>query len=691
MGYLSKGSLLTVWLASLLLAPLGAHSQSMASQSEPYGDLFQLSLQELMEIEVEVATKTKTQVSLTPSSVTLFTRQHIQNMGFTTLEQLLNYVPGFNASRDVFSGQGHTITPRGRSSNQNSRDVLILINGQRINEEATGGATQISRYISLGNVKQVEVIRGPGSALYGSNAFLGVVNLVTHNQLNETSFGIGSAGQSQIDGHFSTDVSGWHSSVFATMGHDPGVSYPTNGSGFDSTTTDANNRQQLFVRSQKNGIKLSARFAHMHMSDFYLFGFLSNGINRYQTQSRFLRADYQMINEPNQQLDSYLSITHSQGEALIRVADSSVMAGLNDAGVTTGRDDFLAGFLSESSDLTLGMNWHVTLNEQHSITSGFELRESDLIKQKNQNNYELVDFIDVIVLGNAGTIAFYDEVIETTDSAKLGARTVTGLYAQDEYHWRQNMVSTLGVRFDHYSDFGSSLNPRAALAYELNDRMHFKVMYGEAFRAPSPIELTVKNSPAELGNASLDAEKIRTLELFAGYRATSMQLGITVFENEISDSINQVPLANDPRVTYENSGASRNGGWELEFNYQLNPNLQLISNVTQYEKLNNPSVSSPKTLASFMLNFQREAFNLNLNGLYRSNRQQTLPTVENLGSYWQFNAMSRYRMKPSLELSLGINNLTDENINSVAFSTNMPGGVPNRGRELTINLKWKLP
>ncbi len=683
------GHFLLVCVSVLFSAPLTA--LTLAQLEVDKVDLFQLSLVELMTVEVEVATKFKTQASLTPSSVTVFTRSQIQNMGFETLESLLNYVPGFDVSRDLFSGQGYTITPRGRSSNQNSRDVLVLINGQRINDDPTGGATQVNRNLALANVKQVEIIRGPGSSLYGSNAFLGVINVVTDNQLNETDISMNQHQDISANFHRSADLKGWQSSLFTRFSFSQGEQYTTQGSGIDALTSDPISGQQLYVTTEKHKLKMSMRYNHQHMDDFYLFGFLSNGVNDYDIKSHHGRVEYTFLNDDNEKLTTYMSVSRRSSEALIRVADNNTMEGLRSAGITTSNEAFLAGFISASQDIEVGANWTFNLSEKHNITSGFEIRNAELIKQKNKNNYELLDFINVLVLGQAGTIEYYGDVIETSDSAEISSRTITGLYVQDEYRWQDNILSTVGLRFDHYSDFGHSINPRAALLYEVSEGLQFKLMYGEAFRAPSPIELTVKNSPAELGNPDLDAEKIKTIEFSSRYSSVDHVMVLTLFENDISNSITQVALVNDPRVSYENSGTVSNQGVELEYSYQLNRQTQLISNYTHYERLNEQSLSTPSQLASLIVNYQSKNININVNGIYRGDRWQMLPASKNLGSFAIYNVFARMRMTAGMELGFGINNIIDKEVKTVAFSTAMSDGVPNRGREVFLKLKWSMP
>ncbi len=183
-------------LVLLLLTVVVSLSFSISSRSEDDVDyLFSLDLKDLLQMKVEVASKSGQIVSEAPSSVTIFTKAEIHNMGVSTLEELLNFVPGMQVARTEEVGSKiNTVSVRGRRTIHSSPEVLFLIDGQRLNGAWDGGALVFNNHMSVDGIKQVEVIRGPGSALYGSNAFLAVVNVVTDTSSNEASLSVGERG-----------------------------------------------------------------------------------------------------------------------------------------------------------------------------------------------------------------------------------------------------------------------------------------------------------------------------------------------------------------------------------------------------------------------------------------------------------------------------------------------------------------
>lgn len=648
-------------------------------------DLFQLSLEDLVNIEIEVATKSKRPLSQSPSSVTVFTRQQLMNMGLTQVEQALNFVPGFDASRDQFLGQGSAVTPRGRRSSQNAVDVLFLVDGQRINSDTSGGALQLNRYLGLGNVKQLEIIRGPGSALYGSNAFLGVVNLVTDKQLNEVQFSQSLEGQTRVNGSYSHSDDDWAHSLSIDATHDRGVDYSING----QATDDPWHQLQINWRSQGDKLSLSGHYQRQEFENFYLFGSLANDVNDLDSASGFLRADYLLLDQEDRQASGYLSYQDSHSNALIQVFDTDFMTALQAAGMTAGRDAFIAGFDNRNNEINAGLDGQININRKHSIGGGVALRHAKVRWLKNINNYELVDFIDVLVLGQAGTIAYYGGLEETSDALTPQSRNIYSGYLHDEYQWAPGWYTTAGIRVDHYSDFGRAITPRATLHYSPQSNRHFKLMYGEAFRAPSINETGIKNSPVEIGNPDLQPEEVTTWELSAQFDQADSQWQATYFHNTIQNAIAPHPIQGDPRTTLSNSGELSSQGLELELSRQLSKHLQLRSNLTHYFDIASEEKSTPAHMASLVLNYQRLNYNINLNGYYRSETEQALNNNERLRAFTQLNLHSRLRLHPELELSLTLTNLTNKDIRTVSFNTPLPGGTPNRGRTISLGLRWQ--
>jgi len=149
------------------------------AQADDMDVVFDLSLKELMNIKITGATLSEENLLSVPAAVTVISSTEIKRLGFTRLDQLMNYIPGYQSYRTDSHSQSYVFSSRGRRIGNAGREVLILLDGMRINDDWAGGATSKEPVISLANVERVEFMRGPGSAIYGSNAFLGVINIIT--------------------------------------------------------------------------------------------------------------------------------------------------------------------------------------------------------------------------------------------------------------------------------------------------------------------------------------------------------------------------------------------------------------------------------------------------------------------------------------------------------------------------------
>lgn len=137
-------------------------------------DVFYLMDEQL----ITIASKREEKVKDAPSIVTVITGKEIENMGARTITDILRSVPGFDILKSALVGVSAT-TVRGVSSSGTSSKVKVLLDGHSINDSVTADATFFFDDLPLRNVKRIEIIRGPGSAIYGSNAFLAVINVIT--------------------------------------------------------------------------------------------------------------------------------------------------------------------------------------------------------------------------------------------------------------------------------------------------------------------------------------------------------------------------------------------------------------------------------------------------------------------------------------------------------------------------------
>jgi len=182
---------------------------STGSVAQVESDLFDLSLRQLMNLPVIGSTLTEETVSTAPSAVTVFDEQFIQSLGIEYLYELLNYVPGYQSHRTPDAPVAYGYSVRGRRNGGQSKEVLLVVDGQVMNDPRTGSANGAIRLMSVKPIERIEIIRGPGSALYGSGAYSGVINIVTRRDYQTLGIKMGPRGEIGLSGNNTGDHAGW--------------------------------------------------------------------------------------------------------------------------------------------------------------------------------------------------------------------------------------------------------------------------------------------------------------------------------------------------------------------------------------------------------------------------------------------------------------------------------------------------
>ena len=171
-------------------------------------DIFDLDISQLAQVKVSIATKTNETRATVPSTITTFNQAEIARLGIANAYDLLNFVPGFQMTRGDWVGAVPKEHARGVYLDNGY--ILVMIDGQALNDVSFGKASVYSPFIPTSIIEKVEIIRGPGSALYGSNAFLGVLNIITKKENESLKLSIGENSLWHLSGswhhHVSDDI-----------------------------------------------------------------------------------------------------------------------------------------------------------------------------------------------------------------------------------------------------------------------------------------------------------------------------------------------------------------------------------------------------------------------------------------------------------------------------------------------------
>jgi outer membrane receptor for ferrienterochelin and colicin len=635
-------------------------------------DFFELSLEEL--IKIEIASTQKQTIYSSPSSVYVISSQQLKAMGIDDLQALLNFVPGFQSTRDVEQGTANRISARGRSSAL-SESVLVQINGERINDLYTGGISILNRMLDLGNVAHIEIIRGPGSALYGSNAFLGVVNIVTETGQNEINFSMKTNGSVESNISVSNQFDELQVLDIYLSGYkDRGDSYEiTDLYGITDSVKDPSNGADLYIMYTHHNLKLKGRYMERELKDFLALGSIGNGVNNEQTEQWSFDIDYagKITNQLDYNMSLYHSTDHWNTTALL------IPKAVEIAPDFALDSDFIGGPHLSSQVNKASFNMSYTLNNSHLISMGTSFEVSKITDVYTSTTHNLF------------TLEEYGTSIDLTGEQSFNvkkSRQIFSLYIQDQWHINENWELTTGVRHDNYNDFGSSTSPRLAFVFKPQEKQSVKLMYGTAFRAPNFLELYDRNNYVDFGNVNLNAEEVETIELSWLSTLSHWHFEITAFNNSFKNLIRLDEPVEHPENPFfapsftNNSGISSRGV-ESEIQYKLTNhfNAKLLWN--WFTKDSDINVS--RNFGSLMFNYHNEQIQINLSAYFRGENNAILD--QSGYAVWSLN--TRYALMDDVKVSLNIKNLFDKayKTQSIMYS----GGVDNRGREIDLGIEYR--
>lgn len=635
--------------SKLLLSSFVLITPSVVWAASNTDDLLTLSLEDLMQIQVVSSTLTEKNLRTVPSSVTVFTHTQINAMDIDYLDELLNFVPGFQAFRQADSGGEYYHSSRGGRSGTSSREVLILIDGKRINAEFAAGSVHM---ISLKNFEKVEIIRGPGSAIYGSNAFLGVINITTVKNKDMVALLVGSNHRTQAQLFKTAQLGEWNLDFFANAYRDRGQAYVVEHADTHNPyqTRDPIDGYDVDVKlgNQKN--QLNVTYFKRNAQDFYLSENTSNEFNESEVSDTSIHFQRTLDWAADIKTDYSLRYHQRSSYLQLPLIPPSVDATFKEA----------------AYEFNLHNSW--LINDTHSVQFGLENRHIDS------------DAVNLNI--GANTLSITEEY----------QRDVIGLYVQNQNSFGKNTELTLGARYDYYSKIGAAFNPRLGLTHQVSDFQTVKLLYGKAFRAPGIGDLTLTSNNDLIGNPDLKPEIIATWELVWMGSWEKNNLTITAFDNLVDDSIIQGFDKDGITRMYVNAKDSqRSQGIEFEYMAQLNSNWQVRSQYSVFNELPKTAFRQADSIASLIINYERERWNLNFSANYAAERKMIVGTdFIKLDPYWLLNGKLQYLFSNNARVFLQAKNISNEYYLTPSQGSILRAGIPNRGREISVGLDWAL-
>ncbi len=478
--------------------------------------LEQMSLEELMNVSIVGASKYEQKQQQVAAAVTVITRQDIRNYGWRTLNEALASLPGIHTTYDYqydFLG----VRGFGLPGDFNTR-VLVTINGNRIND-ATYDQGPVGRDfpLDIDLIERIEFIPGPGSAVYGQNAMLGVVNIITRKGSDVKGAELSASYQTaetmpqervtfgkKFDNGIDAIIS---FSALQARGADRFFDYgETNISGI-AHRLDGENVKQVFANVSRGPLSFDFVYGDRKKED-PTGSYFSDPL----VAGQFVRD--RRLNTQIQYNDNFANNTlNVLGRLFLGKYDwDSLLIYSGERTLSTGPSDWHGAELRLLS----------TALTHHTLMLGVEYQYNTRIKQTYHN------------LDNS----------EDSNLLIKSSMVRTGVYIQDEWRITDTLSATAGLRYDFNSWINSRLSPRGALIWQATPKTTFKALYGRAHRAPNSFERDYDDGITQVANPGLRAEMVDTLELVTDYRPQlNMNLRATAYA---WDMHNLITLGMDP-------------------------------------------------------------------------------------------------------------------------------------------------
>jgi iron complex outermembrane receptor protein len=574
----------------MLTLACGSTASAQTSEEEDfalvYGDKSNIS----------IATGSKQSLRRAPSVASVITAEDIAAMGATDLDEALEAVPGMHISHSTVSYVPQNII-RGIYSSNNPQ-TLMLQNGIPTTTIFTGSKGNAWGGLPLENVARIEIIRGPGSALYGADAYAGVINIITKTAAETpgTQFGMryGSFNTKDIWVQHGSEWDALNMAVYLRIGSTDGLK--------QTITDDAQTRlDRLF------GTAASLAPGPVHTGHEAVDGGLDFGYDKWRLNIGYKLRDKLHLgagiasaldplgSEKSERITTDISWTSPNVSQDLGLGFNASVMQYNDTvlsplviyppGVTFPTGAFPNGMIGapEKWERDTRLSAFATYSgfNNHQLRFGIGHDDLNLYKTAERKNFTLTATGLPIPLGS---------VIDFSNTAPFmlpQRRKIDYFYTQDEWNFARDWTLTAGVRHDNYSDFGGTTTPRLAVVWDATQDLTAKLLYGQAFRAPAFVEKYSINNPVQQGNPDLKPETDRTLEAAFSWQARiDTQFNLNFFRYEMKDIIrliaNTAPAVGS---TYNNTGGQHGSGMELETVLDYSPTMRLIGNYSYQQSI----------------------------------------------------------------------------------------------------------
>ena len=598
------------------------------------------SMQEDIDQIIVSGARTAVTINQLGNASTIITRAEIERREARHVSDLLRSVPGFSVSHTGIVGSQTQVRVRGAEANH----ILVLIDGVRANDPATGDEFRWE-YLSTGNIERIEIVRGPQSSLWGSDAVSAVVHIITRTEASGSSFGGYAEG-----GSFATNNAGLN----AVLGGDRWTlqgdieSLSTDGSnisrsgnekdGSDLTTANLSaNFSATESLSFSFGLRSVDAYTQFDPVDYFVTGLPTDGDVATDTQNLFAQAGV-VLHRDGSRVSHRLNVRYFDSE------NRNLIDGIEDSSTASDRVSF-----AYQADVSVGENV---------LSFALEREETQF------------DQTGAIVFGDPNQTQRMD-----VSSAVIEFQGLS----MDRLTW------IVSVRADDNSDFDDTVNGRLSLAFELSESTTLRASVGTGEKNPTFTERYGFFPGQFVGNPELRPEQSTSYDVgvdrsFAG---GAVQLQVSFFQQDLRNEINGFVF--DPVTflsTAENMpGKSKRNGVELASRWNMNDSFGIGAHYTYTESTEQDFLGNdvhelrrPKHSGGLSLDFRtaEERFSASLNADYGGTRTDIFfppwpqpSEIVTLSNYWLLDLAAQYQATPAVTLFAKGSNLLDEDYEQV--------------------------
>ena len=664
-------------LALSLFCPVNpAHLQ--AQNPPKSADLMGMSIEDLMKVDIDsvyAASGYKQKVNEAPASVTIITSDEIRKYGYRTLADILSNMPGFYVSYDRnYSYLG--VRGFGRPGDYNSH-VLLLVDGHRLNDAVYDQALIGTEFpIDVDLIDRVEVIRGPNSSLYVASAFLGVINVVTRRARGSRT--LSAFAELASYGTFKTRVtysnrfrSGLEmmlsTSFYDSRGHEqlyfPEYDTPATNHGI-AQDVDGDQYRQVFANISYHGLSLQGAYGWREkFIPTASFGTIFNdpGASTIDASGYLdLKYDHKFGSDWGYRARLYYD--HYRYDGVYPYDRSS----------SGGPSRVL------NMDLGAGQRWGAEFDVSkklwgnQTLIAGSEYRDNF---EQDQENYDLQPYFQYV--------------------SNHRTSTTWAAFAQDSIPIRRNLVLDLGLRHDQYSTFGGTTNPRVDLIYSPFERTTVKLLYGQAFRAPTVYELYESGGGSE-PNPHLKPETVKTSEaVLEQSLPNNLRLTVSGYSYPIRGLIALGEGTDPGLLMYQNSAKINMQGLELALNKKFLSGLEAGGSFSLEDAKDvsngNPLTNSPHELAQAHLSvplFHRQMF-ASMNVQYVSKRRTLAGSYAGAYVVPNLTLFSQKALR-GWEVSASLYNFTDRRYGDPGGEEHVQDVIYQDGRTFRLKIGYRF-